>query len=160
MRTAAAWSFPCGGCFLWAGGSAAVRIHPWICFARFRTRLAPSSTPPPSRSAGRVQRPGVCVGAPCLAWSALAPGTACAAQSRPVLWMGLLLTGGAYRESRGWGSEPSNRRKNKKAPHNTQKPTLPLMNNPQNFPKIQKDPYKGSAFCAILALQALKGRNL
>nr|DAO13660.1 MAG TPA: hypothetical protein [Caudoviricetes sp.] len=27
-------------------------------------------------------------------------------------------------------------------------------------PQKQKDPYKGSAFCAILALQALKGRNL
>nr|DAF63355.1 MAG TPA: hypothetical protein [Siphoviridae sp. ctvI513] len=27
-------------------------------------------------------------------------------------------------------------------------------------PKKQKDPYKGSVFCAILALQALKGRNL
>jgi hypothetical protein len=24
----------------------------------------------------------------------------------------------------------------------------------------QKDPYKGSVFCAILALQALKGRNM
>ena len=38
MRTAAAWSFPCGGCFLWTGGSAAVRIHPWICFEKFRTK--------------------------------------------------------------------------------------------------------------------------
>lgn len=28
------------------------------------------------------------------------------------------------------------------------------------FSKKQKDPYKGSVFCAILALQALKGRNL
>ena len=27
-------------------------------------------------------------------------------------------------------------------------------------PQKQKDPYKGSVFCAILALQALKGRNL
>ena len=76
MRTAAAWSFPCGGCFfvgrrralrvaladfsttLWRGleksercpslaslfppqaavGSAAVRIHPWICFEKLRTK--------------------------------------------------------------------------------------------------------------------------
>ena len=31
----------------------------------------------------------------------------------------------------------------------------------KNFPpQKQKDPYKGSVFCAILALQALKGRNL
>lgn len=29
------------------------------------------------RPVQRVQRPGVCVGAPCLAWSALASGTAC-----------------------------------------------------------------------------------
>lgn len=27
-------------------------------------------------------------------------------------------------------------------------------------PQKQKDPYKGAVFCAILALQALKGRNL
>nr|DAX23041.1 MAG TPA: hypothetical protein [Caudoviricetes sp.] len=32
--------------------------------------------------------------------------------------------------------------------------------NLKNFPQKQKDPYKGSVFCAILALQALKGRNL
>jgi hypothetical protein len=30
----------------------------------------------------------------------------------------------------------------------------------QKFRKNKKDPYKGSVFCAILALQALKGRNL
>jgi hypothetical protein len=32
--------------------------------------------------------------------------------------------------------------------------------NLKNFPQKQKDPYKGSGFCVILALQALKGRNL
>jgi hypothetical protein len=32
--------------------------------------------------------------------------------------------------------------------------------NLKNFPQKQKDPYKWSVFCAILALQALKGRNL
>lgn len=36
----------------------------------------------------------------------------------------------------------------------------PPIANLKNFPQKQKDPYKGSAFCAILALQALKGRNL
>jgi hypothetical protein len=41
-----------------------------------------------------------------------------------------------------------------------QKITLPPITNSKNFPQKQKDPYKGSAFCAILALQALKGRNL
>ena len=30
----------------------------------------------------------------------------------------------------------------------------------KNFPQKQKDPYKGPVLCAILALQALKGRNL
>ena len=41
-----------------------------------------------------------------------------------------------------------------------QKITLPPIINSKNFPQKQKDPYKGSAFCAILSLQALKGRNL
>lgn len=31
---------------------------------------------------------------------------------------------------------------------------------PKNSAQKQKDSYKGSTFCAILALQALKGRNL
>nr|DAJ91124.1 MAG TPA: hypothetical protein [Caudoviricetes sp.] len=42
----------------------------------------------------------------------------------------------------------------------TQKNHLTHYCQSQNFPQKQKDPYKGSAFCAILALQALKGRNL
>jgi hypothetical protein len=41
-----------------------------------------------------------------------------------------------------------------------QKNTLPPIANLKNFPQKQKDLYKGSMFCAILALQALKGRNL
>nr|DAT72495.1 MAG TPA: hypothetical protein [Caudoviricetes sp.] len=36
-------------------------------------------------------------------------------------------------------------------------PSLPIF---KNSAQKQKDPYKGSVFCAILALQALKGRNL
>lgn len=36
-------------------------------------------------------------------------------------------------------------------------PPLPISKIP---PQKQKDPYKGSGFCVILALQALKGRNL
>ena len=40
------------------------------------------------------------------------------------------------------------------------KTPYPPIVNLKNFPQKQKDPYKGSAFCAILALQALKGRNL
>nr|DAE53512.1 MAG TPA: hypothetical protein [Caudoviricetes sp.] len=41
-----------------------------------------------------------------------------------------------------------------------QKIIQPQIVNLKNFPQKQKDPYKGSVFCAILALQALKGRNL
>ena len=45
-------------------------------------------------------------------------------------------------------------------------PLFPAKNTPPPLsiskisPKNKKDPYKGSVFCAILALQALKGRNL
>jgi hypothetical protein len=70
--------------------------------------------------------------------------------------MGQGCTGGVYRESLEWGGEPSNHRKNKKGSKITPTPIVNL----KNFPQKQKDPYKGSAFCAILALQALKGRNL
>lgn len=41
-----------------------------------------------------------------------------------------------------------------------QKITPPLSPISKIPPQKQKDLYKGSAFCAILALQALKGRNL
>jgi hypothetical protein len=44
----------------------------------------------------------------------------------------------------------------KKAQKNHHTPIVNL----KNFPQKQKDPYKGSVFCAILALQALKGGNL
>lgn len=47
--------------------------------------------------------------------------------------------------------------KNKKGSKKLPYPLLPISKIP---PQKQKDPYKGSAFCAILALQALKGRNL
>jgi hypothetical protein len=56
----------------------------------------------------------------------------------------------------GGGGEPSNHRKNKKGSKNHPTPIANL----KNFLQKQKDPYKGSVFCAILALQALKGRNL
>ena len=48
----------------------------------------------------------------------------------------------------------------------TTHPLFPVQNTPtpiadsKNSAKKQKDPYKGSVFCAILALQALKRRNL
>lgn len=41
-----------------------------------------------------------------------------------------------------------------------QKITPPPLSISKISRKNKKDPYKGSAFCAILALQALKGRNL
>lgn len=127
------------------------------------------STPPPLRSARRglsgiecrpaqrVQRLGVCRcalhsppciwhGLPCRLYCSVVPGAlgcsgapagyTAAAQPRPV--------------------SPVTTEKIKKA----QKITLPPIINSKNFPQKQKDPYKGSAFCAILSLQALKGRNL
>nr|DAQ54774.1 MAG TPA: hypothetical protein [Caudoviricetes sp.] len=142
--------------------------------AQFRTHSKPSSAPHTVRSsrhglpgiecrpAQHVQRPGVCAapcvvcpgicppwfwhGPPCLLLCAVVPGALglgsppagyiAAAQPRPV--------------------SPSTTEKIKKA----QKITLPPIVNLKNFPQKQKDPYKGSTFCAILALQALKGRNL
>lgn len=56
----------------------------------------------------------------------------------------------------GGAGESRHHRKNKKG----SKITPPPIVNLKNFPQKQKDPYKGSVFCAILALQALKGRNL
>jgi hypothetical protein len=65
------------------------------------------------------------------------------------------------------GVVDTSRRKNSKKAFSS--PTHPLFSaqntpthiaNSKNFPKIQKAPYKGSVFCAILALQTLKGRNL
>ena len=126
-------------------------------FAQFRTHCPPSSAAAVP-IAQRAQRPGVCVSclvwsALVLAWSALPPvllsrsgcavvgrgspaGYIAAAQPRPVI--------------------PVTTEKIKKAQKNYPTPIVNL----KNFPQKQKDPYKGSAFCAILALQALKGRNL
>lgn len=121
--------------------------------------------PPPPRSARRwrsgiecrpvqrVQRPGVCGSALHLA--------------RPALLLVVHSRSGCAGVGRGApagyiaASQPrpvslSTTEKIKKA----QKITLPPIINLKNFPQKQKDPYKGSAFCAILALQALKGRNL
>ena len=51
---------------------------------------------------------------------------------------------------------PVTTEKIKKGSKNTP-PPLPIS---KISAKTKKDPYKGSVFCAILALQALKGRNL
>lgn len=97
----------------------------------------------------------------------------------PCIWHGLrcvvrpgalgagVSTGGVYRERRGWGRScpliPKQIKKTFSVPTHplfSAKTTPPPLQSPQNFPQKQKDPYKGSVFCAILALQALKGRNL
>lgn len=109
------------------------------------------------RPVQRVQCPGVCVGA----WRGL-----------PCIWHGLpcCLCCAVCPGALGLGSPPagyiaaaqprpvslSTTEKIKK----TQKIIPTPITNLKNFPQKQKDPYKGSAFCAILALQALKGRNL
>lgn len=109
------------------------------------------------RSVQRVQRPGG--GLP---WYFPRPGSgtvcaaACRVQSVRVRWSGQELTGGVYSRRPAPPGQPFNHRKNKKGSKNT--PTS--ISSSKNFPQKQKDPYKGSAFCAILALQALKGRNL
>ena len=65
-------------------------------------------------------------------------------------------TGGVYSRRPAPPGQSFNHRKNKKG----LKIAPPTIVNLKNFPQKQKDPYKGSVFCAILALQALKGRNL
>ena len=66
----------------------------------------------------------------------------------------------------GWAVDTSRRKNSKKAFSPPAHPLCSAQNTPtpivnlKNFPQKQKDPYKGSVFCAILALQALKGRNL
>lgn len=65
-------------------------------------------------------------------------------------------TGGVYSRRPAPPGQSFDHRKNKKG----LKITPPPIANLKNFPQKQKDPYKGSVFCAILALQALKGRNL
>lgn len=107
-----------------------------------------------------VQRPGASWHG--LPWHlpALVSGTACTAacavQSVRVRWRGQGYTGGVYSRRPAPPGQSRHHRKNKKGSknHPTHIPNL------QNFPQKQKDPYKGSVFCAILALQALKGRNL
>lgn len=123
----------------------------WACSIGHVAQAVQRPAPCPIVPVQCVQRLGVC--APCLAWSVLLPvlcsrsgcagvgrgapaGYTAAAQPRPV--------------------SPVTTEKIKKA----QKITLPPIANLKNFPQKQKDPYKGSVFCAILALQALKGRNL
>lgn len=81
----------------------------------------------------------------------------------PVLCSPSGCAGGLCLHRRGiWGEpgvgqvSPVTTEKIKKGSKNYPTPIVNL----KNFPQKQKDPYKWSVFCAILALQALKGRNL
>lgn len=134
-------------------------------FEQFRTHRASPPAPAPSRSTRRglsgiecrpvqrVQRPGACAGARPVVGMVCA--ATCAVQSVRVRW-GLGYTGGAYSRHPAPPGQSRHHRKNKKG----SKITPPPIANLPNFPQKQKDPYKGSVFCAILALQALKGRSL
>nr|DAQ02835.1 MAG TPA: hypothetical protein [Caudoviricetes sp.] len=88
--------------------------------------------------------------------SGTACATACDVQAVRVRWRVQGGTGGAYSRRLAPPGQSSHHRKNKKGSKIIPTPIANL----KNFPQKQKDPYKGSAFCAILALQALKGRNL
>jgi hypothetical protein len=104
----------------------------------------------------------------CVAWSALH-------LARPALLPVLFSLSGCA----GLGSPPlgymgravggvvdTSRRKNSKKAFSPYPPPLFCTKRPtpvanlKNSAQKQKDPYKGAVFCAILALQALKGRNL
>lgn len=135
--------------------------------AQFRTHSTPSST---RRRLDRPGAPSVRACVPVCGVVCLASGTACAAPCRAQ----------SFRVRCGLGSPPAGyiaaaqprpvssakNLQNKKGVFPAYPPPLfctkhltPIVNL-KNFPQKQKDPYKGSAFCAILALQALKGRNL
>lgn len=81
--------------------------------------------------------------------------------------LGVGVSPAGYMGRAGGGVVDTSRRKNsKKAFPLPTKPLFSVQNTPtpianlKNSAQKQKDPYKGSVFCAILALQALKGRNL
>lgn len=142
-------------------------------FAQFRTLCQPSSVlhSPyhPARPVWyRVQTGAACPAfgrVSCLAWSALV-------LAPPWFWHGLpcclccaVCPGalGLWSPPAGYiaAAQPrpvslSTTEKIKKAQKITP-PTLSISKIPL---QKQKDPYKGSVFCAILALQALKGRNM
>nr|DAG63756.1 MAG TPA: hypothetical protein [Caudoviricetes sp.] len=98
----------------------------------------------------RVRRPGVCV-VPCVVCPA-----ACDVQSVRVRWSGQGAPAGYIAGAQPRPVSPVTTEKIKKGSKNHPTPIVNL----KNFQQKQKDPYKGSVFCAILALQALKGRNL
>ena len=129
-------------------------------FAQFRTHCPPSSVP------HRYDLPdvgGLAWSALVLALPALLPvmcslsGCAGVLGSPPLGYMG---------RAGGGVVDTSSRKNSKKAFSSPTHPLFSAQNTPtpivnlKNSAQKQKDPYKGSVFCAILALQALKGRNL
>lgn len=111
-------------------------------------------------SAGRCSVPSVLACVSCLAWSALV----LARPARlPALYSLFGFAGAGRGAPAGYTAaaqprpvSPVTTEKIKKA-QKTPPPTSKFQKIPR---KKQKDPYKGSTFCAILSLQALKGRNL
>ena len=110
-------------------------------------------------SADRCSVPSVRACVPCLAWSALhlvrpallsvvrSPSGCAGAQGTPA---------GHIAAAQPRPVSLSTTEKNKKGSKNHPTPIANLKISRKN----KKDPYKGSVFCAILALQALKWRNL
>lgn len=133
-------------------------------FAQFRTHCPPSSAAAVP-IAQRAQRPGVCV----CAWRGLPCCLYCAGRPGALGCWGLRRRGIQGALGVGW-VDSLRRKKSKKAfllkwwrfttPLFPAQITPTPIANLKNFPQKQKDPYKGSVFCAILVLQALKGRNL
>nr|DAH60528.1 MAG TPA: hypothetical protein [Caudoviricetes sp.] len=120
--------------------------------------------PPPSRSSrcsvssvrARVVPCMVCPGT-CPPWYfGAACAAACGVQAVRVCWGLGPPPAGYIAAAQPRPVSPVTTEKIKKGSKNYPTPIV----NFKNFPQKQKDPYKGSTFCAILALQALKGRNL
>lgn len=84
------------------------------------------------RPVQRVQRPGVCVGAPCLAWSVLCSLSGCAGAGAS--------TGGVYSRRPAPPGQSLNHRKNKKDPPNLHKSKPIRLCKSPNFPKKAKRP--------------------
>lgn len=114
-------------------------------FAQFRTHCA-SSPAFGRRSALALVRSVFWHGLPCCLSCAVVPGA--------LEWAGV--TGGAYSRHPAPPGQSFNHRKNKKG----SKIGGSILCHQKFSAQKQKDPYKGSVFCAILALEALKGRNL
>lgn len=112
------------------------------------------------RPVQRVRHPGVCV-VPCMVCAA-----ACRVPLLRVCWgRGLHLWGIWGEPGVGWSTPLVEKIQKRHFPclptpsflHKSPTPQLSISKIPR---KNKKDPYKGSGFCVILALQALKGRNL